>query len=159
MQATIRPAGTFRAGRSVSNAAFRDVSFATWSSQAQRATPLPMIRRTLISGLLTVCLVLTSLAAVVAETRMAAAGDFCGNGQPAILLDATGLPLLDTDGAAITAPDCPACHLALALSDPAKHGPVAPTILLGTAEPSRPTSISPLVVQLGGHARAPPRLA
>ncbi|HID68384.1 MAG TPA: hypothetical protein EYP31_09060 [Roseibacterium sp.] len=102
---------------------------------------------------------LTSLAAVMAETRMAAAGSFCGTGQPAILLDAAGLPLLDPDGVAIAAPDCPACHLSFALPPCAPSSLAVHTPFLGLAGSALPESLSPIVVRLGGFARAPPYLA
>ncbi len=41
--------------------------------------------RTVMSSLLALCLVLTSLGAVVAQTRMVAAGGFCGMGAPQIV--------------------------------------------------------------------------
>ena len=118
-----------------------------------------MIRRAVTSSLLALLLVLSSLAAVMAETRMAAAGGYCGLGQPSILLDATGLPLLDADGAAIAAPDCPVCHLATA-PGPDSVDVTAPVrdlgILLGTTPVP---SLSPRLFRLGGKGRAPPLVA
>lgn len=70
--------------------------------------------RVLVPIVLAISLVLSSLGAVVAQTRMATAGGYCGTGAPQIVLDALGLPILDADGAAIAAPDCPACTLTLA---------------------------------------------
>lgn len=118
-----------------------------------------MIRRVLLHMLLALALVLSSLTAVVAETRMAISGGYCGLSAPALLLDASGLPILDDDGAAIAAPDCPACHLTFAALSALPPQAIAPRHLLPTAEPSaRP--LPPLsVVRLSGHARAPPRLA
>ncbi len=72
--------------------------------------------RLLIPLLLAASLVLSSLGAVVAQTRMAAAGGYCGTDAPQIVLDVRGLPILDADGAAIAAPDCPACTLVFALT-------------------------------------------
>lgn len=117
-----------------------------------------MIRRALISVPLALCLVLTSIAAVVAETRMAAAGGYCGTGAPQILLDQVGLPLLDGDGAAIAAPECSVCHLAFALS-----GAPAPSFraasLMSPATSVATPNLIPLSQDKNHHARAPPRLA
>ena len=117
-----------------------------------------MIRRVLSSSLLALCLVLTSLAAVVAETRWAAAGEYCGTGAPRILLDHAGLPLLDADGAAISAPDCTVCHLAFALATPS----VTPAQITVSFAVAAPLSVPTAIPQSHGsdrHARAPPRLA
>lgn len=118
-----------------------------------------MIRRVLISALVALCLVLTSLAAVVAETRMAAAGGYCGSDAPQILLNASGLPELDQNGQAIAALECPVCHLSVAMIASVQPQLSVQRILLGAAEPTPKTSLFPLVVQLGGQARAPPRTA
>ncbi|MBF9045352.1 hypothetical protein HKCCE4037_18595 [Rhodobacterales bacterium HKCCE4037] len=117
-----------------------------------------MIRRILPSGLLALCLVLTSLAAVVAETRMAAAGGFCGTGSPRILLDDAGLPILDAEGEAIASQDCGLCHLAIA------EGAPAPTATRGFLLIPAPILVaapllSPLSPGLLRHARAPPHMA
>ncbi|WP_341864066.1 hypothetical protein [Gymnodinialimonas sp. 57CJ19] len=118
-----------------------------------------MIRRVLLHTLLALALVLSGLTAVVAQTRMAISGGYCGLSAPSLLLDASGLPILDDDGAAIAAPDCPACHLTVAALSAQPPQAIAPTDLLPTAALSaRP--LPPLsVVWLNGHARAPPRLA
>lgn len=117
-----------------------------------------MIRRILPSGLLALCLVLTSLAAVVAETRMAAAGGFCGSGSPRILLDDAGLPILDAQGEAIDTPDCGLCHLAFTegTSTPV---PSLDSVLIPAPIHVAATSPAPLSPRLIRHARAPPRPA
>jgi hypothetical protein len=117
-----------------------------------------MIRRVLSSGLLALCLALTSLAAVVAETRMAAAGGYCGTGTAQILLDDAGLPVLDATGDAVAMAECPICHLAFALTHAAP--PPSPEIDLLTvpAPAPSPHSVS-LQLRLEQQARAPPRPA
>ena len=67
--------------------------------------------RTTFAVFFALALVLTSIGGVVAQTRMAAAGSFCGFDQPAILIDASGLPVLDGNGQTIAAVDCVICHL------------------------------------------------
>lgn len=118
-----------------------------------------MIRRASLHTFLAVCLVLSSLTAVVAQTRMAAADGYCGTNAPQLLLDASGLPHLDADGHAVAAPDCPTCQLALAASFPTPHTANASPVLLHVVEPLRPNAPSPLNVHLGGQARAPPNAA
>ena len=117
-----------------------------------------MIRRVLSSALLALCLVLTSVAAVVAETRMAAAGEYCGTGAPQILLDRAGLPLLDADGAAIVAPECSVCHLAFALATPSVP-PAQITVPFDVAAQIVALDLVPHSHGSDRHARAPPRLA
>ncbi|MEJ6389657.1 DUF2946 family protein [Gymnodinialimonas ulvae] len=117
-----------------------------------------MIRRVLPSGLLALCLALTSLAAIVAETRMAAAGGYCGTGAPQILLDDAGLPVLDGAGDAVALADCPVCHLAFALSHPAPHSAPDIALLRESAPANAPLSVS-VLLRLDHHARAPPRPA
>ena len=118
-----------------------------------------MIRRALLHTLLAIALVLSSLTAVVAETRMAAAGGYCGTDTPQLLLDAAGLPLLDGTGTAITAPDCPTCHLALtALTPTATYG-LERIVAFHPATPVFPPSLASLAVHWDAQARAPPRTA
>ncbi|QXT40705.1 DUF2946 family protein [Gymnodinialimonas ceratoperidinii] len=116
-----------------------------------------MIRRALIPTFIVFALVLTSLAAVVAQTRMAVAGGYCGTGAPILLLDRAGVPILDDAGEAVAAPECPACHLVLAATPPPRAG-VQP--IRATLRPAQPFTAHPLTalhVFQGGHARAPPR--
>lgn len=117
-----------------------------------------MIRRVLTSTFLALCLALTSLAAVVAETRMAAAGGYCGTGSPEILLDHAGLPLLDGEGAAIAAPDCPVCHLAYTVAPSAPNAARTAHLVPGPLPAASPALI-PLSHGSLQHARAPPRRA
>ncbi len=122
------------------------------------ATVTAMLKRFTIGPLLSLCLVLTSLAAVMAETRMAAAGGYCGAAAPQLLLDSAGLPILDADGEAVTAPDCPICHLSLALADTISQ--TAPTSTTLSASPLvMPAPSAPFSLRLDTHARAPPRPA
>ncbi len=117
-----------------------------------------MNTRLFFAPFLALCLVLTSIAGVVAETRMAVAGGYCGTGAPQILLDQAGLPLLDGDGAAIAAPDCSICHLSLALTSP--PAPIfRAASLISTATAVAAPSFIPLSQDSNHHARAPPRLA
>ncbi|WP_044007007.1 hypothetical protein [Jannaschia sp. CCS1] len=118
-----------------------------------------MIRRALLHLALALSLLLSGLTSVVAETRMAAAGGYCGTGAPELLLDASGLPLLDGSGAAIAAPDCLACHLTVAFLSPTPPFATAPSHLLRPAKPAVTPGLSPRVVHLGAQARAPPRAA
>ncbi len=118
-----------------------------------------MFRRLLPTTFLALCLVLSSIASLVADTRMAVAGETCGAGSPSILLDAAGLPVLDADGAAVEAPDCASCHLLAGFALPSLSGPAAPLI------PARVGSVLshpvPVAVSLhmGGHGRGPPATA
>ncbi|MBY4893218.1 hypothetical protein KUL25_10620 [Rhodobacteraceae bacterium N5(2021)] len=118
-----------------------------------------MIRRALLHMLLALSLVLSGLTSVVAETRMAAAGGYCGIGTPQLLLDAAGLPLLDADGTAVMAPDCPACHLTLAILAPTPPNAETPLLVLQQAAPLSPVSLTPRVALLAAQARAPPHTA
>lgn len=118
-----------------------------------------MIRRALLHLLLALSLVLSGLTAVVAETRMAAAGGYCGTDTPQLLLDASGLPLLDGTGTAISAAECPSCYLALAVLTPTPPGASWRAIQLRAAAPYFPSILSPLSVHWGTQARAPPRTA
>ncbi|GAB5448210.1 DUF2946 family protein [Gymnodinialimonas sp.] len=118
-----------------------------------------MIRRALLHMLLALALVLSGLTAVVAETRMAAAGGYCGTGAPDLLLDASGLPLLDADGQAIAAPECPACLLAFAALAPTPPAATTPLLLIRQADPLTPAPLPLPVVLLSAQARAPPDLA
>ncbi len=119
-----------------------------------------MIRRTLPALLpallLALCFVLTGLAGVVAQARMAAAGGYCGTGAPQILLDQAGLPVLDAGGAAIAAPDCPVCHLPVALTGPDTTAPVHPHSLIAARFAPTARPLSPPPVRLAAQARAPP---
>ncbi|MEJ6393977.1 hypothetical protein V8J82_11960 [Gymnodinialimonas sp. 2305UL16-5] len=115
-----------------------------------------MIRRLIPIAFLAIVLVVTSLAATIAQTRMVAAGVFCGPGSTAILLDATGLPILDAEGQAIAAPDCLACHLH-GVAAPAPMPFLQPPASLGAALPvSHVLNQTHPMVTLGGQARAPP---
>lgn len=118
-----------------------------------------MIRRLLLHSLLALALVLSSLTAVVAQTRMAAAGDYCGTDTPQLLLDAAGLPLLDGTGNAIAAPDCPTCHLALAALTPARSGAPYCAVAFDLDVPVFPPSLISLSILWDAQARAPPRAA
>lgn len=114
--------------------------------------------RLVSTTLLALCLVLTSLSGVVAQTRMATTGAYCGTGAPQILLDASGLPVLDTDGAAIEAPECPLCTLAIAISPlrdtPHRRSSLRPVVALMALAPT------PLDDTGRAHpARAPPVVA
>ncbi|MEX3014332.1 hypothetical protein [Gymnodinialimonas hymeniacidonis] len=114
-----------------------------------------MLHRLATSTLLALCLVLTSLAAVVAETRMAAAGGYCGTGAPQILLDSAGLPILDADGTAITPVECEICHLAMSLGPQSPATDPALSILQAASLPA-PSPPPILSLRLDSHARAPP---
>lgn len=118
-----------------------------------------MIRRASLHTFLAVCLVLSSLTAVVAQTRMVAADGYCGTNAPQLLLDASGLPHLDVEGKAVAAPDCPTCQLTLALNLDTLRTTNALPVLLHIVEPLRPHTPTLLVVHLGGQARAPPNAA
>ncbi len=115
-----------------------------------------MIRRALLSTLLALSLVLTGTAAVVAETRMAAAGGFCGAATPDILLDAAGLPQLDGDGQAVAGFDCPICTLSAALDGSASAAPTAPHRLVFNAPAGPLPTLSALETRIDRSARAPP---
>ncbi len=117
-----------------------------------------MIRRALLSTLLALSLVLTSTAAVVADTRMAAAGGFCGAAAPDILLDTVGLPQLDGDGQAVAGLDCPICHLSVAGFIPTGPSTTPLRDLGHRIAVTAPPSLSPLDVRLNTQARAPPRI-
>lgn len=119
-----------------------------------------MIRRLLASGLLSLCLVLTGLAATLAEARMAAAGGYCGSGHPEILLDRVGLPLFDGAGHAIAAPDCPLCALAAGL--PVADPPFAPAprrLVHRSPTLAAPPFLPGTAARTCRHARAPPVMA
>jgi hypothetical protein len=114
--------------------------------------------RALIPSLLSLCLVLTSLGATVAQTRMAAAGGYCGTGAPQILLDPAGMPILDAEGSGVAAPECPACHLTLAV------GATAPNSLLPSDVLRSPDTLITQTLlfdaaQTLHRARAPPGVA
>lgn len=114
-----------------------------------------MMLRRLLPLLLAIGLVTASLTGVVAQTRMAAAGGFCANGTPEVLLDQMGLPLLDADGNAIAAPDCPACHVASGLMTAPVAGATPPLLLRPAQAPPLP-SLPLFAAQTGAQARAPP---
>ncbi len=117
-----------------------------------------MMHRLATSTLFALCLVLTSLAAVVAETRMAAAGGYCGTGAPQILLDQAGLPILDADGRAVSSAECPVCHLALGFSPSAPPlDPVATVLRADLPVPPALPAVSSF--RSDRHARAPPLAA
>ncbi|WP_224815858.1 hypothetical protein [Hasllibacter sp. MH4015] len=116
-----------------------------------------MMMRLLLTGFLAACLTLTGLSAVVAQTRMAASGGYCGTDAPQILLDAAGLPVLDAGGETITAPDCPLCHLPVVLSAPGTAPSAPPETLIGAAPAPATTDLAPRAVRLTAQARAPPR--
>lgn len=115
-----------------------------------------MIRRASLPLLLALSLLLGGVASVVAQTRMVAAGGYCGTDAPRLLLDAAGLPLLTDDGTALAAPECPACHVAVALLAPAPPRAGAPRLLSRTAVAPQAARLSPRVVRLDALARAPP---
>jgi hypothetical protein len=118
-----------------------------------------MIRRAFLPVLLALALVLGSLTAVVAQTRMAMAGGYCGIGTPELLLDSAGVPLLDGEGEAITAPECPACHLSLAATASPRPLVLPFRAPFRAAEPVSAPPRGPFRMLQGGHARAPPRAA
>ena len=109
-----------------------------------------IMARTLSALFLALSLVLTSLAATVAQTRMAAAGVVCGPGGPMIVLDAQGLPVLDAEGSAIAAPDCPTCHIVVAVAAPHVTTPAVPATLTAVV------TVAP-VAQLSEGAPTAPR--
>lgn len=129
-------------------------SFVAGYPQPRRSKIVLMIRVLLI-----LCLVFTSLGSVVAQTRMAAAGGYCGTGAPQILLDAAGLPLLDANGTAIAVADCPACCLVHALSAPTPGAAAYAVRLLPVSIASRPTPHVLDRLQRTQQARAPPAVA
>jgi hypothetical protein len=117
-----------------------------------------MLNRAALPCLLAIALVLTGLAAVVGQTRMAAAGGYCGPGQTQLLLDAAGLPILDASGEAVSAPDCPACHLTVALGALPPEAPLLDSRASDVTVTAVPT-LSPVLPLIGGKGRAPPLLA
>ena len=118
-----------------------------------------MIRRALCHMLLALALVLGNLTAVVAEARMAASGDYCGTGAPQVLLDAAGIPLLDANGTAIAAPECPACTISLAALAPARPSLMVRRVPLSQVQPISPPSLTWSQIHWDSQARAPPRRA
>jgi hypothetical protein len=118
-----------------------------------------MLRRVLISALLALCLVLTGLGTVVAQTRMAMADGYCGADSLRIVLDAAGLPLLDGDGAAIEAPDCPACTIQSAAMPDLAPDLHAPATRIAIVPPAGLRHLHPRQPQQGGAPRGPPYLA
>ena len=108
---------------------------------------------------LALSLVLTGIGGLVAQTRMLAAGEICGTGGARVLLDAAGLPMLDSAGEPIRAVDCLACHLQTPADVPGLATPAHP-MRVTAALAAQGTAQAPLpAAPLPFQARAPPRSA